>query len=133
MRRLAAVLCAVLLAVAATAAEARVVVSGKRCPVRDTGATWPAEMAALRARTNAEVSEDARTLAIALPAQAEAWYFTKAGHPAHPAKAYKVISVIENRAVKVHVEGTFNGSKSAFNAWLKGLSQDDQLGVTPRP
>jgi hypothetical protein len=133
MRRLLAVACTCLLAFAATAADARVVVSGKRCPPRDTGAGWPAEMAALRARPNAEVSEDARTLAIALPAQSEAWYYTKAGHPAHPAKAHKIISVIENRAVKVHVEGTFNGSKSAFYTWLKGLSQDDELGVAPRP
>ncbi|MBI4694963.1 MAG: hypothetical protein HY749_13160 [Gammaproteobacteria bacterium] len=132
MRRLLAVACAGLLALAA-AADARVVVFGKRCPPRDTGAGWPAELAALRARPNAEASEDARTLAIALPAQSEAWYYTKAGHPAHPAKAHKIISVIENRAVKVHVEGTFNGSKRAFYTWLKGLSQDDRLGVAPRP
>jgi hypothetical protein len=102
---------------------------GKRCPVRDNGASWPAELAALRARSGAELSEDARTVAIALPARNEAWFFTKAGHPAHPAKAHKLISVIENRAVKVHVDGTFNGSRSAFNSWLKALSADDSLGV----
>ena len=104
---------------------------GQRCATRDTGATWPAEIVALRARGGAALSEDAGTIAIALPASSEAYYFTKAGHPAHPAKAHKVISVIENRAVKIHVEGAFNGSKRAFDAWLQRLAEDDRLGVGP--
>lgn len=113
------------------AAQAEVRVVGKRCAARDTGAGWPAQLAALRAERGAALSEDVRTIAVALPAAGEAWYFTKRGHPAHPARVHKIVSVIENRAVKVHVDGTFNGSKPAFDSWLKRLAEDDRLGVGP--
>jgi hypothetical protein len=66
------------------------------------------------------------------------WYFTKPGHPAHPAVIKRVISYKPNGAWSTSEHGNFfaGSSAEAFKAWfaqIEGLDHQMKAGPRPQP